>query len=67
MLYKQLTAKRWAKEQGEKLWKAKFGCMAMAGICFKSGLMSAAEVLKKFEEFGITQQDRERFDRETGR
>lgn len=67
MLYKQLTAKRWAKLQGENLWKAKFVLMASLGLLFKSGQLSAEEVVEKMMEAGITEQDRERFDREMGR
>ena len=32
MLYKQLTAKSWAKLQAESLWKAKFVLMASLGL-----------------------------------
>ena len=47
MLYKQLTAKRWAKLQGENLWKAKFVLMASLGLLFKSGQLSAEEVVER--------------------
>ena len=58
MLYKQLTAKRWAKLQGENLWKVKFVLMASLGLLFKSGQLSAEEVVEKMMEGGITEQDR---------
>jgi hypothetical protein len=65
MLYKQLTAKRWAKEQGEKLWKAKFGLIALTGLMYKGGMLTKKEAAEKLNEAGITREDLGRFNRET--
>lgn len=61
MLYKQLTAKRWAKEQGEKLWRVKFRLIALTGLMYKGGMLTKTEVVEQLNDGGITKEDLQRF------
>jgi hypothetical protein len=66
MYLKQRTAKAWAKEQGEKLWRAKFRLIALTGLMYKAGSLTREEVVDQLNDGGITKEDLQRFREQRG-